>query len=499
MAASALPVSPTTATKSPVHAAKRLATALFLLHAAPLAAELELSPCKLAANEGRQEVAARCGRVSVPLDWNDASRGDIELRVAVVAAFAERGAADALTVIAGGPGQAATGFFAATSAAFERIRRRRDIVLVDQRGTGGSAALNCAGFANQQTMVADVDEAVRLMLECLADLPHDPRTFTTSMAVRDLDHVRQQLGYAQLNLFGISYGTRVAQHYARRYPQHTRTLVLDGVVPPSLSLGPDVPLRSQAALDAYFTRCADDADCRAAYPRLEDRFYEVLERLRSRAPEVSYVHPRNGESKTMRFDHMAFAGLVRLMIYSPLTASVLPTLIDAAHAGDYANLAARADASHSQLADELAIGLNYAVQCAEDEPFWGEVDMDAQAATYLGSAFVETATRVCEAWPRGAVDDDLKEPLQTDKPVLLLSGELDPITPPSYADLAAEGLANHLHVVGPGQGHGMVAVGCAQRLIADFVDSADFQALDLDCVDRLAPFPLFVSPMGPSP
>lgn len=480
--------------------AKRLVALPFLLYALSVeAAEPELSPCKLTASEGRQEVAALCTEVPVPLDWSDPSQGSIELRVAVVKALAERRASDAVTIIAGGPGQAATTSYAASAGAFERILRRRDIVLVDQRGTGGSAALNCPGLMELETWEPDVDETVRLMLECLADLAHDPRYFTTSMAVRDLEHVRAQLGYEQLNLFGVSYGTRVAQHYARRYPDRARTLVLDGVVPPTLSLGPDVPLRSQAALDAYFGRCADDAQCEAAYPNLKERFDEVMERLRDRPAEVSYVQPRNGEAKTTQFDHMIFAGLVRLMIYSPLTASVLPTLIDAAYAGDYAGLAARADAVYAQLADDLAIGLNYAVQCAEDEPFWGAVDMDAQAATYLGSTFVETTTRVCEAWPRGEVDADLKEPLQTDKPVLLLSGELDPITPPSYAELAAESMANHLHVVGPGQGHGMVATGCVQRLIADFVDDADLQALDLDCVDRLAPFPLFVSPMGPSP
>ena len=479
--------------------ARCLVALLFAASTVSLGAAAHLAPCKLTANEGRQEVAAQCGQLSVPLDWNDPSAGNIELRVAVVEALVEQAAADALTIVAGGPGQASTSFFATVSGAFSRILRSRDIVLVDQRGTGSSAALNCSGFAELEAWDSNVDEAVRLSLACLADLEHDPRHFTTSMAVRDLEHVRQQLGYEQLSLYGISYGTRVVQHYARRYPGRARALVLDGVVPPTVSLGPDVPLHSQAALDAYFERCRSDARCRAAYPNLRDRFFAVFEGLRDRPVEVAYVHPRSGESKTTTFDHMAFAGLIRLMIYSPLAASILPTLIDAAHAGNYAMLAARADVTFAALADELAVGLNWVVQCSEDEPFWGEVDMAAQAATYLGTSFVEMSRRVCDAWPRGVVDADFKQPLATEKPALLLSGELDPVTPPYYADLAAHGMANHLHVVGTGQGHGMVVVGCAQQLIAEFVETADPAALDLGCVDRLAPFPLFVSPMGPAP
>ena len=149
--------------------------------------------------------------------------------------------------------------------------------------------------------------------------------------------------------------------------------------------------------------------------------------------------------------------------------------------------------------EDLAVGLNNAVVCTEDVPFQGDVDLDAQAATYMGTTFVEVLARTCEFWPRGLMDDDLHEPLTSDRPVLLLSGELDPITPPRYARLAATRLANAIDVVGPGQGHGMLITGCGQRLAAEFLDMDQTSTLDRSCVDRMQPAPIFTSRMGPGP
>ena len=479
-----------------VRVAAAIATALLLSRCV---AALELETCRITANEGRAEVKAQCGTLAVPLDRSAPDGERIELFVAVVRALTEEPAPDPFVIIAGGPGDASTRFFAQSQAAFAHILRQRDVLLVDQRGSGKSAPLHCANLAELGDGAgSDVDELVRLTLDCAKTLQHDPRFFTTSVAVQDLNRVREALGYQQLNLYGISYGTRVAQHYLRRFPEHVRSVVLDGVLPPALALGPEVALDSQAALDALFSRCREDAACRAAYPELAAHFNAVYERLRREPIEVTFDDPRSSESTTAWIDHMVMAGVIRQLLYSPLSTSLLPPLVEAAYRGDYRKLAA-----HSQVVvaavQELAIGLNYAVLCAEDEPFWGDVDLAAQAGTYLGSTFIEAAQGVCAGWPGGVVDDDLKQAFASDAPVLLLSGELDPITPPRYATLAAERLGNALALVGAGQGHGMFAVACVQRLMADFVDSADAQALDLSCLERVRPFPLFSSPMGPGP
>ena len=473
--------------------------ALCLAWATADAATIELSPCDLAANDGRQEVDAECGTLAVPLSPDDPDGESIDLFVAVVAALAEQPAPDPLVVIAGGPGEAATRFYVTMASAFSRIVRQRDIVLVDQRGTGRSAPLQCEDSGDDPFMttggVADVIEA---SAQCLEELDHDPRFFTTSVAVRDLERVRQALGYERLNLYGISYGTRVAQHYLRRFPDLARRVILDGVVPPDVALGPEVALASQTALDALFERCGADDGCRRAFPDLRQRFDAVLARLRADPVEVVVEHPRTGDSVDIVVDHWMLVGVVRLLVYHPQTASLLPFVIDAVHGGDYRSLAVQAFLITEGLAD-LSVGLNNAVVCTEDVPFHDDVDLDAQAATYMGTAFIEIMTGICDRWPRGVLDHDLRTPLVSDTPVLLLSGEFDPITPPRYASRVAAGLSNAVQVVGRGQGHGMLAVGCVHRLMAEFLDVEQAGALDTGCVDRIRPFPIFTSRLGPGP
>ena len=473
---------------------------------ASAAGAIELESCNLSANEGRSEVAAECAVVSVPLDHEHPRGERIALSIAVVAALAEEPAPDPLVVIAGGPGQAATDFFALSHRAFTRVLRHRSVLLIDQRGTGESAPLHCEalenaglgdGQANAQTLAA-------LAIDCLDTLDADPRFFTTSVAVRDLEVVRAAFGHERLNLYGISYGTRVAQHYLRRFPERVRSVVLDGVAPPTVALGPNAALDSQAALDAVFQRCENDAPCAAAFPGLREQFRDALVRLREQPATVAFTHPRSGEDVDMDIDDLTFAGVVRLLLYSPVTASLLPPLVAAVDAGDHSKLAAQAYAA-SEAVRDIATGLNYVVLCTEDFPFWGSVDLAAQRATFMGATLVESTQRVCEAWPRGQIDEDFKSPLASTAPTLLLSGELDPITPPRYAELAAADLGNALQMVGAGQGHGMVMVPCMQRVIAEFVDAAEdadgVEALDLalPCLERLRPFPLFVSPLGPGP
>lgn len=478
----------------------RLGAVLLLIGARQVAA-LELAPCTLTAGEGRQEESAKCGTLAVALDPDDAAAGSIELFVAVVAALSEDVAADPLVVIAGGPGDAATRFYVRVADALAQIRRSRDIVLVDQRGTGKSEPLHCENIRKLGPLAdigADVDKVIDMTIDCLAALQGDPRFFTTSLAVGDLDRVREALGYERLNLYGVSYGSRVAQHYLRRFPQRTRSVVLDGVVPPVVALGPDTAIAGQAALDDLFERCAGDTACRSAFPDLRDDFYAVLDRLEGQPARVTFAHPRTGAPEEFDLDRLAMAGVVRLLMYSPATASVLPVLIDAAHAGDYGPLAAQAYVVAAGF-EELAMGLNYAVICSEDLPFVGEIDLAAQRETYMGAAFMHILSRVCERWPRGAMDADFREPVVSDVPVLFLSGEYDPITPPRYVPLAAQRLSNYAELLGRGQGHGMIAVRCAQRVMAAFIDDPNPGALDLGCAERIRPFPLFTSPLGPAP
>jgi pimeloyl-ACP methyl ester carboxylesterase len=210
----------------------------------------------------------RCGWLTVPENPAEPAGPKIRLRVTVLPSLRAQPERDALMILSGGPGQGAHQFYASVAGAFNGVRRDRDIVLLDQRGTGDSNRLDCAFDDSTEIETADPQVLLARARECLQGLPGDPRFYTTSIAVRDLETARVALGYQHWSIYAVSYGTRVAQHYQHRYPQHVRAMILDGVVPVDLALGPDIAPRAQQALDALFERCAADATCESKFPHL---------------------------------------------------------------------------------------------------------------------------------------------------------------------------------------------------------------------------------------
>lgn len=477
--------------------------AAFALLAFSGAQALELEDCRISAAPGQPGVKARCGTMRRPENPDDPDSPPVELRVAVVPALNLSPETDAVVPIAGGPGQGTVEFYLAVRHAFEALRRDRDILLVDQRGTGESARLDCPIDDDAILFETEftVDDTVRYMEECLTGLPHDPRFFTTSVAVSDLEAVREALGYTALNLYGVSYGSRVAQHFARRFPGSTRTVVIDGVVPPQVALGPEIATESQKAVDNIFARCAADERCNARFPDIARTFDRVVAELRDAPVEVVVPHPNTGRLETLSFGTGQFAGAVRLLVYSPNTIALLPLFIHEAGLGNYRPLASQFMLTALSLTDTLAIGMHNAVMCTEDVPFLDRVaiDEDAIAASYMGSFQLETLEAMCSVWPSGPIDDEFKAPVDSDIPFLLLSGDADPITPPRYAEMAAVELGSALHLVGRHQGHGQIMIGCMGRIVADFVASADPQGLDTACMERSFVTPFFLDFSGPAP
>lgn len=447
-------------------------------------------------------VAARCGRFTVPEDPDDPQGKQIELAVAVVPAIATRAKPDPLFLLAGGPGQGAQDGFVPHLGDFAGIRRERDLVLVDQRGTGGSNRLDC-DMPEDAWEAGDIPpgELRKLAQECLAKLPGRPQFYTTSIAVRDLDAVRAALGYERINLFGGSYGTRVAQHYARRFPDRTRTIVLDSVVPPALPLVPRIALEAQQALERVFARCAADADCNSRFRGLAAQFARLDARLSGSPVVVSLADPATGETREVEVTRSHLVTMTRMLSYSARTASLLPLLLhEAATRGNYGPLAAQALMAGEELERIIAMGMHHSVVCSEDAPrFEGAVDRAALEQTYLGPVMVDGMVAICEIWPRGAVDADFHESPDSAVPALLLSGEFDPATPPEYGKLAAGGFRHRLHLVIPGQGHGQTSLPCVQRLLRQFVARGDVEGLDTSCVEDIRPAPFFLSFSGTAP
>lgn len=477
--------------------------ALLLLCGAAGAQTLALEDCRISAGPGYPGIKARCGMLERPVNPADPDSPPIELRVAVVPALNLTPETDPIVPIAGGPGQGTIEFYALLQGAFEPLRRNRDILLVDQRGTGESARLDCPIDDDAILFESefDLDETLEYINRCLEELPHDPRYFTTSVAVTDLEAVRTALGYSALNLYGVSYGSRVAQHFARQYPDSTRTVVIDGVVPPQIALGPEIATESQRAVDNILARCAENDACNERFPDIEATFTRIVAELREQPVNVMAPHPNTGRMENIAFGPGQFAGSVRMLAYSPTTIALLPLFIHEAGEGNWVPLASQYMMTALQMSDMLALGMHNAVMCTEDLPFLDRttIDYDGIEASYMGSFQLDTLEAICASWPSGPIDTGFKVPLATDLPFLLLSGDADPITPPRYAKLALVDLTNFEHLVGVHQGHGQITVGCTSRLIADFVEAADPEAIDAACLDRSFVMPFFLDFAGPAP
>lgn len=472
--------------------------------AAPSAgpATVTLEDCRISAGPGFPGIKARCADLERPLDPDDPGRGTIRLFVAVVAALSLEPQPDPFVPIAGGPGQASSEFYAGFAEAFEDIRRERDILLVDQRGTGRSTPLVCDIEEQVIEGQVSVDESMAAARRCLADLPQDPRFFTTSVAVTDLEAVRKALGYRALNVYGVSYGTRVAQHYLRRFPTATRTLILDGVVPPQVPLGPMIAIEAQRALDEVFARCAENGPCAERFPSVAAAFARLKASLLAKSVSVDVPDPITGRTQAVVFGHNELAGALRILSYHPSTVALIPLLVHEAASGNLAPLASQYLMASRSLSEALSIGMHNAVVCTEDAPFYARdaVDREALEATYIGPVQLDALEAICSVWPRGVLDDGLDRPLATDKPVLLLSGDADPITPPRFAELAAKEMRNSRHLVGTDQGHGQAARTCIPEIMADFVATASVEHLDVACLaTRQFAMPFFLDYTGPSP
>jgi pimeloyl-ACP methyl ester carboxylesterase len=479
-----------------------LAACLAAPAVAPAAGALALTPCELEHPLRLTVVAAECGVLKVAENPAEPHGRQIGLRVARVLAINRRRQADALFVLAGGPGQAAGSFYASVAGAFARIHRDRDIVLVDQRGTGDSNPLNCAADEERLNQ-ASAAEVTALAQHCLEALR--PRAtvafYTTSVAVRDLEQVRAALGYERLDLYGVSYGTRVAQHYVRRFPARVRAVILDGVLPPELAVGPAVATDAEAALRRILARCVAERPCRE---RFGDpvRDYEALrEKLAQHAVPVTVADPAAGEPRHVDFNRDHLASVLRLGGYSADYAALLPLFLHgAARGADYAPLAAQYLLLERSY-ESIALGMHNSVVCTEDVPFWEghAIDRAAIAATFMGTGQIDALVSLCRIWPHGPIDADFHQPLHSDAPALLLSGADDPVTPPAYARQAAGGFTHVLEIELPGFGHGQLTAPCMGRVLAQFLALGTLSGLDTECLKNARPLPFFTSVNGPPP
>lgn len=457
--------------------------------------------------------AARCGALLRPLDPARPTGVQIEVHYAVLPALARHKAGDAVFYFAGGPGQSAIDLAAPLASRFGRLNQRRDLVFVDQRGTGRSAPLKCADDDERavlQPLADRTDERQRLprlqaCRQALQALPHgDLRFYTTELAMADVDAVRQALGVARLNAIGASYGTRAVLSYLRQFPQAVRRAVLDGVAPPDMRLPETAALDNQAVLDALLQACAAEPACTRRHPDLRARLGTLLDQL---PREVVLPHPVSGRLETVRLQRDTLLSLLRAPLYAPAMAAALPAALAEASEDRWAPLAALASALGGA-GGGLATGMHFSVVCAEDlgpgAPPVGPADAAATRApgNAFGASLADLYRQACADWPRGAVSPAFYTLPPAPVPTWLLSGGLDPVTPPRHGARVAQALGPMArHIVVPSAGHGLLSLGCVREAVQRFIgsdDDASALATPADCAAAL-PRPAAFSPPGGKP
>ncbi len=485
-----------------------LAVPLALLLSASIEArswgQLEFDACTLAPSYSPVSSEAQCTRVEVPEDPEQPDGRMIELAVAWIPAS---GTAqdDPVVLLAGGPGQSARDSYPVLASSFSDLRRSRHVLLIDQRGTGGSNPLVCRDPRGEEAVMAqDIDdspEAAREFAEsCLEQLQDkgDLRLYSTGEAVADLEYVRNLIGAPAYNLLGISYGTRVAQQYAARYPEHTRSLVLDGVVPNTLVLGNEHARNLEDALDRQFAACQALPACVETLGNPRENLDRLLENWADEGlAEVSYRDPRSGEMRSERPNRGHVAAVARMYAYSPMSAALLPLSLHEAAQGRPQTLLAQAQMLIGSLSEQMAYGMQLSVMCNEDADELRADDSMQQSV--LGNAMIDLLQAQCAVWPRGKRHPGFRNPLSGGVPTLLLSGELDPVTPPRYGEEVLASLDTARHLVLEGQGHNVLPVGCSAKLVARFVDTLDPDELDASCLEGLNSIPPFTGFYGWEP
>lgn len=446
---------------------------------------VKLEPCNLPGLT--QE--ARCGKYEVYEDRAGARGRKIALNILILPASSDKPQPDPLFFLAGGPGQGAAAVISTSGDFMPEVRRERDIVLIDQRGTGASNPLNCNVYKDRDdigsyfasTSPIEVIRQCRTELEKVANLA----LYTTTIAMDDLDDVRAALGYERINLFGGSYGTNAALVYMRQHPERVRSVVLKGVAPTDYKMPLYFAKGVQHATDRIMEDCAADAKCGKTFPNLKTELVETLARLDKSAVTVDVQNIVTNKPQQISLSRASFSEALRIMLYVPELTSLLPLLIHQAHEGDFAPFVAYAFLLIRQIEPQLASGMGLSVICSEHIPFITDADIAREATgTYYGDAKIRSGQKQCQEWPVVKAPLKFIDPVKSDAQVLMISGDVDPVTPSSVAADVARLLPNSVHVVIHDGTH-LTQSPCILNLISEFISKGTAKGLDTSCVNGI--------------
>jgi pimeloyl-ACP methyl ester carboxylesterase len=424
----------------------------------------------------------QCGKISVAENPQLVDGKQIDIHFAILPAIKNTHPGEALLAIAGGPGQSAIENAADFNRMLSKVRQQRDILLIDQRGTGQSNILACDDDTSALLSMNDDDlDIIAITEKCLAHIDADITQYGSNSALKDFEAVRQFLGYQKLHLYGISYGSRMAQLYMRHYPEALLTVTLDGIVPMQQSV---VAIGSsiERGLNVLWRDCNSTPACQKQFPHLVDE-YNKVDQLLATAPINQQVRdPQTDELSDFLLTRGKFSGAIRMAMYMANIRALIPHAIHQAAQANYQPIlgiyALTIDTTG------IAMGMHASVVCGEDiHRISEQMRIDAKES-YISGSMLAGLEKTCQAWPIPAVDDSFSEPIHSDIPTLLLSGELDPATPPNWGALAQEKLSQSKHFIAPYATHGVAGQSCGNDLIAQLVEQGSVKDIDGACLQK---------------
>lgn len=481
--------------------AMALATAAMLMPAgsvsgAPAALGLHVKPC----TQGKAKAPALCGTFGVY--ENRATQSGRVIAITFVVVKAQHPTNRALAIIAGGPGESAVPYAAyVADGGFRQVAPLRDsynILVMDDRGMGESSGLPCSmtpasdpAAYFRDLFPSKLVSACRTKYSATSDLAD----YNTNYATDDLNDIRAALGYPKLVLDGGSYGTFFSLIYMRRHPQSVESAVLDGVDPPGFQPLPGEPLGAQRAIDDLVTKCKREAACNAHFPTFGAQFYALIARLNKGPIPVRLAIKKGAVPVTVQLSKAVFVDRLRQTLYDPGAAAAIPFVIDRASHGDTTPLATLINLVAVGLDDDITTGAWLSYTCAEMIPFLDQSAVsNAAAHSFAGDLRIEQQRQACAIWNVPAMPASFNQPVQSNLPVLMISGSDDPATPPRYAAAAAKYLPNARIVLVQGAGHA-TETKCVDKLFGQFVRAQSAKALNVNGCSSAFTVPKFIIDM----
>ena len=424
----------------------------------------------------------KCGKLQVPENYENTAGAQISINFVVLPAIDNSDNKTPLMFLAGGPGQAAAELASGLRRVFNEVRKTRDLILVDQRGTGESHPLQCEDALEQDIYAVTPEEfSAKDITDCLASFNGDLSQYNSENAIRDFDAVRVALGHPQINIYGGSYGTRAGLVYMRMFPKSLRSVVLDSVGPIEVPIG----LFGQSSARSFnllLENCQKELSCQKAYPELAQEFNALMTRLGQAPAEISIAHPRLGSQTKFVISKAKLLGTLRMQLYSVATRSLVPLVIHQAYLGNYMPLAGLV--AQSEGGQGIYLGLLFNIACNEDYPRISATDFEQDANNNFGAGNSHFGFKmVCPLWPQYRPSEDFYQAVTADIPTLILSGNLDPVTPPSNGEYSAKSLPNNHHIVVENAAHTVAMSTCASDIINEFLTSLKPKELDESCLE----------------